>query len=139
MTRRGISQEDVEWRRATLRADEVTGDMLIPAAEDVKVGYRYVCVKVDGIWFNWERKCVQNIVIDGKLYALHGDAFRRINCIESEEQLAEEKRALEDEAQKAKEILQIALSAVDKVRQSRLEKLDEEYNNRVGGGVECCQ
>ena len=137
LTRRGITEDEINDLRSALAAEDAkSNDMLIPDAEEVKVGNAYVRVKIGGLWFNWRRGSLSNIVINGVLYPLHGDEFLRINCIPNEDALNEEKQRLEAFADRVKEKTKIVyeelVAEVESEAQKRKDKMDKEFALKVG-------
>ena len=132
LVKQSIEQEEAEATRAQFDVEGIkTDDMLIENVEEFKVGNICVRVKTGGRWYNWPRRALGSIVIDGTVYPLHGDQFARINCVLSEEELNEEKKRETERAAAAKKDAQDAADAViagiDAVLEDRLDRLDREF------------
>ena len=137
LTRQNITEDEIDEIRTTLTAEDArSDDMIIPEAEAVKVGGAFVRVKVGGLWLNWKRSRLSNIVIDGHLYPLHGEEFLRINCITSQEELTEAKERITESAEEFKRMTKEAydelIAGADEKLQAELDKLDKEFLLQIG-------
>ena len=130
------TEEELSAVRSAFEQGERTDDMLLASVEEFKVGGAFVRIKTAGQWFNWTRRGLSTIIVDGAIYPLHGPEFARINCIKSQEELVEEKKRYAEGAAKAKEIAEKAynelVESIDAKLEEKLDQLDREFTLQIG-------